>query len=206
MKGAFASTLVLFACLVASACGTSSTSSPPDDAGAEQCAVPAGLAPEQFLTADKCGAPVILNDAVQEPYSPPRGASGAIPAGVYDVVAYSGQGRFVEIPGLERLLVFADRRFARTRNFSYPGFKGTGSRYMERSSGRIVTSGSTLTFEKDCSLVSRVGDADPVPTLPSTESWEFGVLFNCGGPVVLRRDHVPADPDAAPTTVIYLRR
>ncbi len=205
MKGAFASTLVLSACLVASACGTSSTPSTPDDAGAEQCAVPAGLAPEQFLTADKCAAPIVVpNQGAPQPYDPEPASGGAIPPGVYDVVVHFGM--YDEIPGPERLLVFGDGRFVRTRNFSLPGFRGTGSRYMERSSGRLVTSGSTLTFEKDCSLVSRVGDADAVPTLPRRESWNYGVLFKCGGPVVLRRDHVPADPDAPPTTVIYLRR
>jgi hypothetical protein len=202
MKGGFASTLVLFACLVASACGTDSTSTPAD--GAAPCAVVAGLAPEPFVTSDKCGAPVIVpNESQRAFYEPVRGAGGTIPPGVYDVTSHSGL--YDEIPGSERLLVFADGRFARTRIFSFPGFKGTASRYMERSSGRLATSESTLTFEKDCSLVSRVGDAYAVPTLPRRESWNYGVLFKCGGPVVLRRDRDTGDR-LAPTSVFDVRR
>lgn len=203
MKTVFASALALVVCLLGGACGPSSAPVLDEDAGAEQCGVPAGIAPEQFVTSDKCGAPAIVNDAAPEPYEPAPGSGGAIPAGVYDVVGYSGQ--YDEIPGLERLLVFSDGRFARTRNFSYPGFKGTGPRYTERSSGRLVTAESTLTFEKDCSWVTSETGKDPIPKLPSTESWDYGVLFKCGGPVVLRRDRETQNP-AAPTSVIYVRR
>lgn len=159
------------------ACIPSGGLHPGADAG---CTQPEWVAPkpEDFVSPLPCGAPDYPATTIFDGLAFET-KGGELPPGVYDAVAASVSGP--QELGSDRLVVFDDHRFIRTKHYGSDGRAAPGTSqpiYTEYSSGALVTTGTSLVFANDCSvIVKSATPLEPEETVrgPSEEQWDYGI-------------------------------